>query len=138
MNQPVARARRVLPWALILALAAVLVVPVFAHTKRWPTNSSKPARASSGSGIAFRYSGRVNSPKPACERRRLVILRVAGSPFSEDTRTNRNGRWSLELVTPVDDYRLSYTVTFDELAAGAGHEHLCGTFQRTYTYPGAG
>ena len=122
---------------LLAAVAGALAVPLaIAHDREFTTRAAKPVRSATTVPTKHKYTGRVTSPKPACMRRRQVILEIEGTPISKSTRTRRNGRWGMQLATPASDYEVNFTVVFKDLDPSREHKHVCKAVVRTYPYPG--
>lgn len=72
------------------------------------------------------FSGRVSSPKPACERRTVEVFRNNGGAPDDllgITTSNTNGAWSLLHEDPGDGI---YYARVDRKDIGpAGHQHRC-------------
>ena len=103
-----------------LVLAAFLIGQgaAWAHETTFPTRVTARYRPEV-------FSGKVSSPRAACERRRFVqVVSPGGHVWAIDT-TDRRGRWRAKSAD--DPPSAEYTVIVGErqLSSSQGHRHIC-------------
>ena len=101
--------------AAVCALCAWTSASALAHTESY---KSKITIRERDGGV--RYTGRVFSDLPACERNRRVKLFTADGTFVGAAETNGQGRWSFEFAGQ------RYYATAPRNVEGSGsHRHVC-------------
>lgn len=119
---------------LVAAIAALAVIPALAaaHTVRSQTTVTIHFK---GSPTGDKFSGKVRSPRPACERNRLIRL-IQGehdaATVIASTRSDASGKWEIDppgqFVAP-GSYKAKVT---RRKRARPGHLHICRpTFAKT-------
>ena len=113
-----------LRWAAAMVVAASLaVIPAVAH--EYDGNTVGPWSYDSAKD---RFSGRVSSFETACEKRRLVKVQESkgsGWETAGTARSNRRGRWRLEMVDAKGTFRI---VIRPRQNVTVEHDHRCDRY----------
>lgn len=83
----------------------------------------------SGSTSGDKFSGRVSSPKPPCEKRKVTVYRVGGTRGAMTAvgsdRTDAKGRWAVDPGGSVRPGKYLAATAGKRLVKSAAHKHRC-------------